>query len=332
MSAFNGSGTFIISGIGLPYVTATVISSTVANQLNQDLAAGLSNCITRDGQSPPTANLPMGGFKFTNMGAATATGQPLIYDQDNARLTKLGIGMAPVNVLDITQNVAANAIAKILNPSNSAAASAQFLAVSDVSSIQMVQLPSTFVTAGNLSGNVGAILAGNRLALNAGAGQFVSLGVNNVEQMRVASNAVFFNNQPRFHAQFAGDTAATAGAYNDLVMGQTLFNVGAGYNTGNGRFIAPVSGTYHFDYVVAMKGTSNGVEMECMLYTAASTFYGTFFSAINGWNPNGCFNGSLQINLNAGDFIGVRMYNGGTGLFAGGGSSNHCYFTGKLVA
>ena len=33
-------------------------------------AAGLSDCVTRDGQSPATANLPMGGFKHTNVGAA----------------------------------------------------------------------------------------------------------------------------------------------------------------------------------------------------------------------------------------------------------------------
>ncbi len=79
MSAWNGSGVFVISGSGLPYVGATVISSTVANQLNTDLATGLTNTICKDGQSTPTANIPFGGFKLTNVGAATALNDALTY-------------------------------------------------------------------------------------------------------------------------------------------------------------------------------------------------------------------------------------------------------------
>lgn len=65
MSAFNGSGTFVITGTGLPYVTGTTISSTVANQLNTDLATGLSTTITKDGQSTPTAAIPFGTLGIT---------------------------------------------------------------------------------------------------------------------------------------------------------------------------------------------------------------------------------------------------------------------------
>lgn len=79
MSAFNGAGTFVITGVGLPYVTGTTISSTVANQLNTDLATGLSNCVTKDGQTTPTANIPMGGFKITGIAAATTLGDALSY-------------------------------------------------------------------------------------------------------------------------------------------------------------------------------------------------------------------------------------------------------------
>jgi hypothetical protein len=79
MSAFNGSGTFVISGVGLPFVTGTTISSTVANQLNTDLATGLSTCITKDGQTTPTNNIPMGNFKLTGVGAPTAPGDALSY-------------------------------------------------------------------------------------------------------------------------------------------------------------------------------------------------------------------------------------------------------------
>lgn len=37
-----------------------------------DIALGLSNCITRDGQSAATANIPLGGFKLTGVGTGAA--------------------------------------------------------------------------------------------------------------------------------------------------------------------------------------------------------------------------------------------------------------------
>lgn len=79
MSAFNGSGTFVITGTGLPYITGTTISSTVGNQLNTDLATGLSTCITKNGQTTPTANIPMAGFKITGLAVGTTLGDALSY-------------------------------------------------------------------------------------------------------------------------------------------------------------------------------------------------------------------------------------------------------------
>jgi hypothetical protein len=70
--SFNGSGTFVINSTGQPVVTGTVISSTAFNALTADLANGLSTTVTKNGQTTPTANLPMGGFKFTGMADGTA--------------------------------------------------------------------------------------------------------------------------------------------------------------------------------------------------------------------------------------------------------------------
>jgi hypothetical protein len=70
--SFNGSGTFVINSTGQPVVTGTVISSTAFNALTADLATGLSTALTKDGQTTPTANLPMGTFKFTGMGNGSA--------------------------------------------------------------------------------------------------------------------------------------------------------------------------------------------------------------------------------------------------------------------
>jgi hypothetical protein len=77
--SYNGAGTFLINSAGQPVVAGTTISETVFNALTADLATGLSTAITKDGQTTPTANLPMGGFKLTGMAAGSAA-------TDSARL------------------------------------------------------------------------------------------------------------------------------------------------------------------------------------------------------------------------------------------------------
>lgn len=68
----NGSGTYVVNSAGQPVVSATPITAAVHNALTADLATALSNRICKDGQTTPTANIPLGGYKLTGVGAATA--------------------------------------------------------------------------------------------------------------------------------------------------------------------------------------------------------------------------------------------------------------------
>jgi len=70
--SYNGSGTFLINSAGQPVVPGTTITTTAFNALTADLASGLTTAITKDGQTVPTANIPMGGFKITGLGAGTS--------------------------------------------------------------------------------------------------------------------------------------------------------------------------------------------------------------------------------------------------------------------
>lgn len=79
--SYNGSGTFNLYSPGNPVVTGTTISSTWANNTLSDIAIGLSTAITKDGQTTPTANLPMGGYKFTGLAAGSTAGDSLRYEQ-----------------------------------------------------------------------------------------------------------------------------------------------------------------------------------------------------------------------------------------------------------
>lgn len=70
--SYNGNGTFNINTAGQPVVPGTIISSTTFNALTTDIASGLSNAITKDGQTTPVADIPLGGFKIKNLGAGTS--------------------------------------------------------------------------------------------------------------------------------------------------------------------------------------------------------------------------------------------------------------------
>jgi hypothetical protein len=66
------SGTFTITTTGTPVTTGTTISSTVQNNFSNELAAGINQCVNKDGSNAWTGNLNAAGFRITSLGAATA--------------------------------------------------------------------------------------------------------------------------------------------------------------------------------------------------------------------------------------------------------------------
>ena len=87
--SFNGSGSFLINTAGQPVVSGTVISSTAFNALTADLATGLSTCITKDGQTTVTANIPMANYKFTGLGAGSGAADSANLSQVQSTVVKL---------------------------------------------------------------------------------------------------------------------------------------------------------------------------------------------------------------------------------------------------
>jgi len=78
--ARNGSGTFSLPA-GNPVVTGTTIQSTWANTTLSDLATAITQSVAADGQTPITANIPMGGFKITGLAAGSGAGDSVRYEQ-----------------------------------------------------------------------------------------------------------------------------------------------------------------------------------------------------------------------------------------------------------
>lgn len=66
---FDGSGNYVPpSPPTFPAVSGTTIQSAYFNAVINDIATALTDCITKDGQSTPSANIKLNGFNLTNVG------------------------------------------------------------------------------------------------------------------------------------------------------------------------------------------------------------------------------------------------------------------------
>lgn len=97
---YNGAGAFALYTPGNPVVTGTTISSTWAQNTLSDIATGLSTAITKNGQTVVTANIPMGGFIFTGLGATQL---------DNIDFTQAGAGAVVRSAQDKAREVITSA-------------------------------------------------------------------------------------------------------------------------------------------------------------------------------------------------------------------------------
>lgn len=79
---FNGSGTFtrIANWVLNAAQNINILPDLMDNDTN-DIANGLSQCITKDGQQTVTANIPFNGFKLTGVGNGTSANDAVNYGQ-----------------------------------------------------------------------------------------------------------------------------------------------------------------------------------------------------------------------------------------------------------
>lgn len=98
----NGSGTYSLPS-GNPVVTGTTISSGWANPTLSDIASALTASLAVDGQTTPTANLPMGNFRHLSVANAQNTNEYASVAQiQSAGLTILG---ASAGLISTTQAI-----------------------------------------------------------------------------------------------------------------------------------------------------------------------------------------------------------------------------------
>ena len=144
--------------------------------------------------------------------------------------------------------------------------------------------------------------------------------------------------QPAFKAGLSANTSVTsltAIPFN-TTSGDGRHNIGGHYNTSNGRFTAPVAGTYHFD-VGLLYGPSipNGTNFDdaAFLYLNGSlvAYDERRGEYVDGTTGNGGYYGTWihnQLYMNSGDYVEVINYNRFSGIH---GNSKFTWFAGFLI-
>ena len=109
---YNGSGSFSPPGANYPAVSETLITAANRNAVDADFATGLTTALTKDGHTTPTANIPLGGYKLTGVGAATARtdAATLASIQDGTGIYIATVG-GTVDVITLTASPAITAYA-----------------------------------------------------------------------------------------------------------------------------------------------------------------------------------------------------------------------------
>jgi hypothetical protein len=106
----NGSGTYSLPEAAFVY--NTVISETAVNSNFSDIATAITASIAKDGQTTPTANLPMGTYRHTGVGNASArTDYAAAGQVADGALTWCGTAGGSKNALTLTPTPAITAYA-----------------------------------------------------------------------------------------------------------------------------------------------------------------------------------------------------------------------------
>jgi hypothetical protein len=186
-------------------------------------------------------------------------------------------------------------------------------------SIASIYVGQNGVRAGQIVGASGS------MTINAGSSNYLSLGTDFTERMKIDSTgAVTMPYQPAFISFMTVTSTAVIVPFNDASL-----NRGSGFNTSTYRFTAPVSGVYWFDLRVTYTGAGTNPNAG-ILYLGINGNRGRdFFEGMPAWTTNTELSSSVIIALTANDYVDIRNPNGGS--IQGGNEIYYSLFSGYLI-
>tara|TARA_R100001082_G_scaffold44580_1_gene23762 strand:- start:6658 stop:8721 length:2064 start_codon:yes stop_codon:yes gene_type:complete len=230
--AFNGSGVFsrVYNWTNDKNAGVKILASRHDTE-DDGFATGLSTCITKDGQTTVTANLPMNTKRHTGVGNAaartdySATGQV----QDSSFLYAADSGSANTYAISLSPAVTAYASGQVFHfKAANANTGASTLNVNSVGAKTIVKDVNTALASGDISQNevISVIYDGTNFQMvgNADSEQVVTTYTNGTDN-RVISSTGTAGINGEANLTFDGSTLAVTGAATvstDLTVGDDL--------------------------------------------------------------------------------------------------------------
>ena len=169
--------------------------------------------------------------------------------------------------------------------------------------------------------NNGEVIFNNQNPINFATG---ATNLGGTTRLRIDNNGyVTTPSQPSFRATKSGSSFNTGGGI--VVFDQNQHNTGSNYNTSNGRFTAPIAGTYIFHYYSIYTGNTGNDLWD--FRKNGSTFAGSRMHMTNttvGGSWDNVTNTQIHT-LSANDY--VEIYASDQGLHGG----DWCHFCGHLL-
>lgn len=234
MAPRDGSGNMTLVS-GNPVTTGTAISSTWANNTLSDIATALTNSLAKDGQTTPTANLPMGTFRHTNVGDASArnhysTVNQLQDNEFNTASSVAGTNSITASLAPAITSYSAG-MTVVLTPANNNTG-ATTVALNGLTALDAQKYDGDALASGDLVAGIPALFV-----LDTGGDDWILLN----PQSANLSNGVAINDLARqnFSTQTLGSVSGTNTITGALTPAITSYSAGmvitfqpAGNNTG----------------------------------------------------------------------------------------------------
>lgn len=158
--ARDGAGNYILPS-GNPVVTGTAISSTTHNNTNSDIATALTNSLAKNGETVPTGNLPMGGFRHTNVGDSSSRSHYSTVNQTQDNEFNTATSVAGTNTITASLAPAITSYAAgmivVLTPANNNTG-ATTLALNGLTALDVQKNNAAALVDGDLVAGIPAVL------------------------------------------------------------------------------------------------------------------------------------------------------------------------------
>lgn len=136
-----------------------------------------------------------------------------------------------------------------------------------------------------------------------GTGGIVTLHTAGQERMRIDSAGRMLRPQQPAFTAYGGSAFTTTGSYQTGVFTSVPVNIGSCYNSSNGRFTAPVTGTYFFSWSFVQMASATGPAAYLLVNGSAQVSV----AAISYWDSYTSASASAVVSLSANDFVTINF-------------------------